>query len=78
VVSRQPPELPGGTRWYESLEAIVGASDTDWRCCVGPNGLHAEQALICLQAGMHVAVEMPLTLDIPPRTSSRSTSTPTS
>jgi len=34
-----------------------------------PNGLHAEQALICLQAGTHVVVETPLTLDIPPRTS---------
>ena len=34
MVGRQPPELPGGPRWYESLEAIVGAGDIDWRCCV--------------------------------------------
>ena len=34
VVGRQPPELPGGPHWYESLEAIVGAGDIDWRCCV--------------------------------------------
>jgi Oxidoreductase family, NAD-binding Rossmann fold len=68
VVSRQPPKLLG----RHALARVAGSNCRRGRhrlaVLCSPVGRHAEQALICLQAGTHVVVETrPLTLDIPPK-----------
>lgn len=48
---------------YASLEELINAKlDIDVINIATPNGLHAEQALLCLNSGYHVVVEKPIGL----------------
>lgn len=54
----------GPTAFYNSLEEMLSNHpETDVVCIATPNGLHAEQALTCLNAGKHIVVEKPLALN---------------
>ncbi len=52
-----------GVPFYPSLDALLAADiDIDVINIATPNGLHAEQALKCLEARKHVVVEKPMAL----------------
>lgn len=49
--------------FYGSLEEFLrSGAPADVVCISTPNGLHAEQAIACLQAGLHVVIEKPMAL----------------
>jgi predicted dehydrogenase len=48
---------------FSSLEAYLRSdSKADVVCIATPNGLHASQALICIESGHHVVIEKPMGL----------------
>jgi len=54
-----------GVLQYASLEDFLKKDkNTDVVCLATPNGLHAQQAIQCLQAGKHVIVEKPMALHV--------------
>lgn len=64
----RPPEVLGievfKVPFFESIEALLGAGlEVDVMCICTPNGLHAEQAILALEAGQHVVCEKPMGLD---------------
>ena len=51
------------TSFFGSLEEFLGGGTlADVVCVATPNGLHAGQAITCLEAGMHVVIEKPMAL----------------
>lgn len=54
----------GVSRCYQSLEGVLEDGNVDAVVLVTPTKFHAEQAVACLQAGKHVFVEKPLSLDV--------------
>jgi UDP-N-acetyl-2-amino-2-deoxyglucuronate dehydrogenase len=49
--------------FFQSLEEFLGSGiKTDVVCIATPNGLHATQALQCLEKKLHVVLEKPMTL----------------
>ena len=59
-----PAGVDNEISYYASLEALLAAEVCDVVCICTPNGLHAPQAVRCLQAGRHVVVEKPLALSV--------------
>ena len=52
-----------GIPFYCSLEEMLNAGLTiDVLCVASPNGLHEEQAILGLRAGLHVVIEKPMAL----------------
>lgn len=48
---------------YDSLEALLNSdTEIDVVSIATPNGLHVQQALACLNAGLHVVIEKPMAL----------------
>lgn len=67
IADVKPKELLGTDAYnvpvYSSLpELLSEASDFDVLCVATPNGLHAEHALLGLQAKKHVVIEKPMAL----------------
>lgn len=62
---KAPPKLTKDIPLFRDLKALL-ASDLsiDVICICTPNGLHALQAIQCLEAGKHVVVEKPLALNV--------------
>lgn len=56
-----PPSVPV----FESLSDLLKSVPFDVACVCTPNGLHADQAIACLEAGRHVVVEKPIALTVP-------------
>ena len=51
--------------WCESLDELLAHSnDLDIVSICTPNGLHAEQAIAILNAGLHVVLEKPIALSV--------------
>ncbi len=49
--------------FFDNLEAMLAACpDVEVVCICTPNGLHAQQAIQCLEAGKHVVIEKPMGL----------------
>ncbi len=53
-----------GLKTYDDLDSLL-ASDVDAVLISTPTAMHAEHAAAALQAGKHVMVEKPVTLDLP-------------
>jgi predicted dehydrogenase len=50
--------------FHSTIEAMLdGHTDLDVVCICTPNGLHASQALLALEAGHHVIIEKPMALN---------------
>nr|WP_255360105.1 Gfo/Idh/MocA family oxidoreductase [Lewinella sp. 4G2] len=57
------PDGLAGTTHYPSLEqALSRPGQFDVACICTPNGLHADQAVAALEAGLHVVIEKPIAL----------------
>ena len=52
------------TPYYTVLDDLVKEVAFDVACICTPNGLHAPQALRCLEAGRHVVIEKPIALSV--------------
>lgn len=64
----QSPEDLGISTWelpfFNSLESLLAAPlNIDVICICTPNGVHAEQAILALEAGKHVVCEKPMGLN---------------
>ena len=63
----RPPEALGikdDFAFYPSIESMLAEhGDLDVVCICTPNGLHAAQALLALDAGCHVIIEKPMALN---------------
>ncbi len=53
----------GITRQYESVEALLKDGDVDMLVVSTPNYLHAPQTIAALDAGVHVMVEKPMSMN---------------
>lgn len=65
IVDVSEVDAPPGVPCFPSLEALLaspGAAAIDVVSIATPNGLHAIQACVCLEAGKHVMVEKPVAL----------------
>ena len=51
-------------RGYASLDAMLAAEELDAVSIAAPTGLHYELSKACLEAGIHVMVEKPVTTDV--------------
>ncbi len=49
---------------YEDLDQLIQTTPFDVACICTPNGLHARQALRCLETGHHVVIEKPIALKV--------------
>ena len=57
--------LEENVSWCKSLEELLAHSDDlDIVSICTPNGLHAEQAITILNAGLHVVLEKPIALSV--------------
>lgn len=61
---RSAHAIEGGVATFESLEALLDARACDAVILATPDGVHAEQAVKVVEAGMHVLVEKPLALTL--------------
>ena len=59
-----PVGVPRNTSYFRTLSGLLEALPFDVVCICTPNGLHAEQAVRCLEAGRHVVVEKPMALTV--------------
>ncbi|MDY7102784.1 MAG: Gfo/Idh/MocA family oxidoreductase, partial [Actinomycetota bacterium] len=59
-VTRELARLHGIGHAAAGLDDVLARGDLDAVVLATPTPLHAEQALACLDAGTHVAVEIPL------------------
>lgn len=57
---RSIPWMPANVVRYESLEGFLAASPGGAVWIATPNGVHASQAIACLEAGLHVLCEKPM------------------
>ena len=48
--------------WYSIEDMLAGEKDIDVVVICSPNGLHAQHAIKCLQAGFHVLCEKPMAI----------------
>ncbi|CUX06675.1 Trans-1,2-dihydrobenzene-1,2-diol dehydrogenase (fragment) [Agrobacterium fabacearum S56] len=53
-------DIPGV---YDSYEALVSADDIDIIYVASPHNMHCDHALLAIEAGKHVLVEMPMALN---------------
>jgi predicted dehydrogenase len=53
-----------GGREFDSYNEVLGADDVDGVLLATPNSTHAEQIVAAAEAGKHVFVEKPFTLDV--------------
>jgi predicted dehydrogenase len=59
-----PAEKIGGINFYSDLSEMLNAeSEIDVVVIATPNGLHAQQALMCLDHKKHVVIEKPMALN---------------
>ncbi|MDR3644062.1 MAG: Gfo/Idh/MocA family oxidoreductase [Clostridia bacterium] len=49
-----------GCRWYGDYKEMLGREELDGVIITGPDSLHYEHAMACLERGIHVLVEKPL------------------
>ena len=56
--------LPANVPVYDDLSRMLAERVFDVACICTPNGLHAAQAVACLEAGRHVIIEKPLALTV--------------
>ena len=56
--------LPGGIKFYESLEVMLADERLDVLCVCTPNYLHEDHTILGLRAGLHTVVEKPMALSI--------------
>ena len=59
---RWPEEVAQNVSLYRKLSQLLDEVACDVVCICTPNGLHATQAIACLQAGRHVVIEKPMAL----------------
>lgn len=57
-----PVGVPRNTAYFRTLTGLLETIPFDVACICTPNGLHASQAVQCLEAGRHVVVEKPMAL----------------
>ena len=50
-----------GCKWYADWRAMIAEEDLDGVILTGPDDLHAEMGIACLEAGLPVLVEKPIT-----------------
>jgi predicted dehydrogenase len=68
AIADNDPELRKGWKdqtipFYSSLDEMLGAKlEIDVLCVTTPNGLHEDQAIKGLRAGLHVVIEKPMAL----------------
>lgn len=62
--SRQEFARDRGGREFESYDEVLGADDVDGVLLATPNSTHADQIVAAAEAGKHVFVEKPFTLDV--------------
>lgn len=58
--AREFAEKMGASHAYDNLEAMLGSGQIDAVYIASPNSFHAEQAIACMNHGMHVLCEKPL------------------
>ena len=57
-------EKTWGGRWYADYEQMLDKEQLDGVLITGPNALHAEHAIACLEKGLPILVEKPFTLSL--------------
>jgi len=57
--ARQTAERFGAKRWYTDMERMLAGEELDAVVICGPPQLHTEAGIRCLEAGLHVFVEKP-------------------
>ena len=67
----RPDELAGkqiaatwGGRWYSDYDEMLKSETLDGVMVLGPNDLHAEHGIACIERGLPVLVEKPFTLSL--------------
>jgi predicted dehydrogenase len=50
-----------GCRWYREPAAMISAEEPDGVLVLGPDDLHAEHAMACIEAGIPALIEKPIT-----------------
>lgn len=54
-----------GVPWHSALDRMIAAGGVDGVILATPNALHEDGALACIDAGLPVLVEKPITSDLP-------------
>jgi len=57
-------ERTWGGRWYRDYDKMLQAEQLDAVMVLGPNGLHAEHGIACIERGLPILVEKPFTLSL--------------
>ncbi len=57
-------ERTWGCRWYKDYELMLNREQLDAVMVLGPNDLHAEHGLACIERGLPILVEKPFTLSL--------------
>lgn len=57
-------EKTWGSRWYRDYEKMLESESLDGVMILGPNGLHAEHAIACIEKDLPILVEKPFTLSL--------------
>ncbi|MCX8099717.1 MAG: Gfo/Idh/MocA family oxidoreductase [Geminicoccaceae bacterium] len=60
-LEKAKPLLPPGARTFVDLASALDQVEADAALIASPDRLHAEQAIACLERGLHVMVEKPFT-----------------
>src|SRR5512140_1207128 len=57
-------EKTWGGRWYRDYEQMLQREQLDAVMVLGPNDLHAEHGIACIERGLPILVEKPYTLSL--------------
>lgn len=57
-------ERTWGGRWYQDYARMLECESLDGVLILGPNGLHAEHGVACVERGLPILVEKPFTLSL--------------